>query len=170
MLKQKLMLGAAFAALSLLPLSTSASAQEGFNSNETEISNNWDNSIDVELSTAISLVKTLDITGHIAIDGNVRADALSMATLDDKQLLNGNSIEFEDYGTPNSHTFGTSAEPGLGQGTGSSFFSEEGLPHPATYSNTASVGNATLSAGSGNIGLNIAAGDYQRTLYLHFGD
>ena len=128
MLKQKLMLGAAFAALSLLPLSTSASASEGDNSNETSISNSWDNSINVELSTAITVLKTLEIDGDINISGNVRADALSMATLDDKQLLNGNSIEFEDYGTPNSHTFGTSAEPGLGQGTGSSFFSEEGLP------------------------------------------
>ena len=160
MLKQKLMLGAAFAALSLLPLSTSASASEGDNSNETSISNSWDNSIDVELSTTIDVYKSLNITGNINIDGNVRADALSMATLDDKQLLNGNSIQFEDYGTPNSHSQGVSAEPGLGQTSASPFFSEEGLPHPATYSNTASVGNATLSAGSGNIGLNIAAGDY----------
>src|ERR1700687_2660599 len=121
MLKQKLMLGAAFAALSLLPLSTSASASEGDNSNETSVSASWDNSVEVELSTTISVLKTLDITGNIRIDGNVRADALSMATLDDKQLLNGNSIQFEDYGTPNSHSQGVSAEPGLGQTSASPF-------------------------------------------------
>jgi len=152
------LLGAAFAALSLLPLSTSASAQSS-NSNNTDISNSWDNSIDVELSTSINIEKSLDIFGRIHIDGNVRADALSMATLDDKQLIDSSSVQFEDYQNANANT-DTTAEPGLGQTSTSPLFTEEGLPHPATYSNTASVGNNTLAGATGNIGLNVAAGDY----------
>ena len=116
-------------------------------------------------SWSVDISKVLNIGGSISISGEVDADALAHATLDDKQIIDGNSVQFEDYQNaystvgrdPGSNEYG---EPGLGLTPNDPDYVEEGAPHPATYTNTVTAGSDTLSNASGNIGLNVAAGDY----------
>jgi hypothetical protein len=151
-MKKKLMLGAAFAALGLIPLS--AQAQELIDDYDLDVKADWDNDVDVELDWDVDVEKSLSIYGNISIDGSVTAEALSHATLDDKQFITGNDVNFEDY--QGAYT----DEPGLGQTAGSPYYAEEGLASgPATYSNTI-VSTSSASAASGNVGINLAAGDY----------
>jgi len=158
MVKKRLMLGAAFAALCLIPLTnTPAAAEELIDNYDLDIYADWDNDVDVELDWDVDVSKELTIHGFISIDGSVTADALSQATLDDKQMLSENVVDFEDY--QNANTDGdVDSEPGLGN-TGSDVDSEEGEPKFATYTNTASA-SSLLETVNGNIGLNLAAGDY----------
>lgn len=163
MVKKRLMLGAAFAALSLIPLTNTASAQEEGGNQlvdryDLDITADWDNDVDVELDWDVDVSKELSIYGFISIDGSVTADALSHATLDDKQLLSGNSVEFEDYQNAYADsTFGTTAEPN--PGTTDSADDSEGAPTEAKYANTI-VSSAVASSTSGNVGINLAAGDF----------
>jgi len=158
MVKKRLMLGAAFAALSLIPLTANtAVAEDLLGDYDLDIKAEWDNSVDVNLDWDVDVSKELSIYGSISIDGSVTADALSQATLDDKQMLSENTVDFEDYQNANANS-GADAEPGLGN-TGSSVDAEEGEPKPASYTNDASAGNLLVTA-TGNIGLNLAAGDY----------
>jgi hypothetical protein len=164
MVKKRLMLGAAFAALGLIPLS--AQAQEGGNEliddYDLDVTADWDNDVDVELDWEVEVEKELSIFGSISIDGSVTAEALSHATLDDKQFVSGNDVDFEDYQNAyqNEPSMNNDNEPGLGTTTGSPNYTEEGLASgPAAYSNTI-VSTSSASAASGNVGINLAAGDY----------
>jgi hypothetical protein len=116
----------------------------------------------VNLSWSVDVTKSLNIDGSIQITGEVDADALSHASLDDKQIVDGNSVQFEDYQNANQNEqFGPCAEPGVGQAAGDPRYTEEGAAGgPAVYSNTVTAGAGTLANASGNIGLNMAAGDY----------
>ncbi|MGH7485619.1 MAG: hypothetical protein ACREMY_08465 [bacterium] len=131
---------------------------------DVDQSASWDNSVDVDLSWDVDVTKFLNIDGSISITGSVDADALAQATLDDKQILDRNEVQFEDY--QNAYQDNSNerigAEPGLGQLNNlAPNFTEEGSPHgPALYTNTVSAGANTLQNASGNIGLNMAAGDY----------
>jgi hypothetical protein len=154
-IKTRLLLGSAIAAFGTM------SAQ----ANEVSVSQSasWDNAVEVQLRWSVDIEKDLDIRGFISISGEVDAAALAHATLDDKQIIDGNSVQFEDYqnANQNSDHFGPCAEPGLGQGPGDTYYTEEGAPGgSAVYSNTVTAGDGTLSNASGNIGLNMAAGDY----------
>ena len=156
MIKTRLLLGAAIAAFGIIPVAQA---------DQVEVSQvaSWDNSVDVELSWDVDISKFLNIDGSISISGEVDADALAHATLDDKQIIDGNSVQFEDYQNAYQDwsTDQAGAEPGLGQGPGDQFFTEEGTAQgPALYTNTVTAGDGTLSNASGNIGLNMAAGDY----------
>ena len=153
MVKKNLMLGAAFAALSLIPM-TQAQAEDV----DVDISATWDNTVNVELDWTVAVDKAVGIVGFITIDGSVVADALAHATLDDKQISDNNNVAFEDYQNANSNSEDdNAAEPGLG--TGAVDASEEGAPHAATYNNTLTA-NLTGTTVSGNIGINLAAGDF----------
>jgi hypothetical protein len=110
----------------------------------------WDNTVNVDLDWSVDVSKFLTIDGSIEITGSVDADALSQATLDDKQIVDGNSVEFEDYQNTQADNLGIESEPEVGTS----------LAHAATYTNTVSAGGNTLANASGNIGLNMAAGDY----------
>jgi hypothetical protein len=130
---------------------------------DVELNADWDNYVDVDLDWAVEIEKYLNIDGSISISGEVDADALAQATLDDKQILDQNEVQFEDYQNAyqNCDYFGPCAEPGLGQGAGDANYTEEGAAGgSAIYSNTVTAGSGTLSNASGNIGLNMAAGDY----------
>jgi hypothetical protein len=156
MVKTRLLLGAAIAAFGIIPVAQA---------DQVEVSQiaSWDNSVDVSLSWSVDISKFLNIDGSISISGEVDADALAHATLDDKQIVDGNSVAFEDYQNAYQDwsTDQAGAEPGLGQGPGDPFFTEEGTAQgPALYTNTVTAGDGTLSNASGNIGLNMAAGDY----------
>jgi hypothetical protein len=156
MIKTRLLLGAAIAAFGIIPVAQA---------DQVEVSQtaSWDNSVDVTLSWSVDISKFLNIDGSISISGEVDADALAHATLDDKQIVDGNSVQFEDYQNAYQDwsTDQAGAEPGLGQGPGDQFFTEEGTAQgPALYTNTVTAGDGTLSNASGNIGLNMAAGDY----------
>ena len=157
MIRQKLLLGAAIAAFGIIPVAQA---------DQVEVSQiaSWDNSVDVSLSWSVDISKFLNIDGSISISGEVDdALALAHATLDDKQIVDGNSVVFEDYQNAYQDwsTDQAGAEPGLGQGPGDPFFTEEGTAQgPALYTNTVTAGDGTLSNASGNIGLNMAAGDY----------
>jgi hypothetical protein len=156
MIKTRLLLGAAIAAFGIIPVAQADQV-------DVSQSASWDNSVDVSLSWDVDISKFLNIDGSISISGEVDADALAHATLDDKQIVDGNSVVFEDYQNAfqDWSTDGTGAEPGLGQGPGDQFFTEEGIAQgPATYTNTVTAGAGTLGNASGNIGLNMAAGDY----------
>jgi hypothetical protein len=157
MIKTRLLLGAAIAAFGIIPMAAHA--------DQVDVSQtaSWDNTVDVDLSWSVDVEKFLNIDGSISISGEVDADALSQATLDDKQIVDGNSVQFEDYQNAyqdwSNEQIG--AEPGLGQGPNDPHFTEEGGPHgPALYTNTVTAGGDTLANASGNIGLNMAAGDY----------
>jgi hypothetical protein len=157
MVKKRLMLGAAFAALSLVPLSnTPAAAEDLLDNYDLDIYADWDNDVEVSLDWDVDVSKELNIYGNISIDGSITADALSQATLDDKQMLSENVVDFEDYQNANTNCT-VDSEPGLGSNAVDA--SEEGAPHAATYSNSATAGNLLIGA-TGNIGLNMAAGDY----------
>jgi hypothetical protein len=156
MIKTRLLLGAAIAAFGIIPVAQA---------NEVDVSQSasWDNSVDVSLSWSVDISKFLNIDGSITISGEVEADALAHASLDDKQIVDGNDVQFEDYQNAyqNCIPFGACSEPGLGQGPGDVNYTEEGAAGgPAIYSNTVTAGDGTLSNASGNIGLNMAAGDY----------
>jgi hypothetical protein len=110
----------------------------------------WDNSVEVELDWSVDVEKFLNIDGSISISGEVDADALAQATLDDKQIIDGNSVEFEDYQNTQATDLGITSEPEVGTS----------LAHAATYTNTVSAGGDTLANASGNVGINMAAGDY----------
>jgi len=162
MVKNRLMLGAAFAALGLIPLMTTPASAQLVDDYNLNIEVEYENEINVQLEWIVDVDKYLDIKGTIYIDGNVTADALAHATLDDKQSLDRNEVMFEDYQNTNMNT-STSVfdEPGLGQDSNDPFFTEEGgFSGPAVYSNTVNVGADTLANASGNVGLNIAVGDY----------
>jgi hypothetical protein len=156
MVKTRLLLGAAIAAFGIIPVAAQAD-QVGVTMNAS-----WDNTVDVNLSWSVDVTKSLNIDGSIEISGEVEANALSQASLDDKQIVDGNSVQFEDYQNANQNEgFGPCAEPGLGQAQGDPLYTEEGAPHgSAVYANTVTAGDGTLSNASGNIGLNMAAGDY----------
>ncbi len=157
MIRQKLLLGAAIAAFGIIPVAQA---------DQVEVSQtaSWDNRVDVDLAWSVDISKFLNIDGSISISGEVNdAFALAHATLDDKQIVDGNSVVFEDYQNAYQDwsTDGTGAEPGLGQGPGDANYTEEGTAQgPATYTNTLTAGAGTLGNASGNIGLNMAAGDY----------
>jgi hypothetical protein len=156
MIKTRLLLGAALAAFGIIPVAQADQV-------DVSQSASWDNRVDVSLSWSVDVDKFLNIDGSISISGEVDVNALSQASLDDKQIVDGNSVQFEDYQNAYQDwsTEGSGAEPGLGQGTGDAFFTEEGTAQgPAIYSNTVTAGDGTLSNASGNIGLNMAAGDY----------
>jgi len=163
MVKKRLMLGAAFAALSLIPLTNNAAvAQDLLDDYDLDIHADWDNDVDVELDWDVDVSKELTIHGFISIDGSVTADALSQATLDDKQFLSENEVNFEDYQNAyqNEPSQNTDNEPGVGQGEGDANFTEEGAASgPAIYSNSI-VSSSVASSTSGNVGINLAAGDY----------
>jgi heat shock protein HslJ len=154
MVKKRLMLGAAFAALSLVPLSNNQAAAAPIDNYDLDIYADWDNNVDVNLDWSVDVSKELNIYGNISIDGSVQADALSQATLDDKQMLSDNALSFEDYqnvSLDNSNF----AEPDWTPEQAS----VEGPPHPATYSNT--ISSSVIGSGtSGNVGINMAAGDF----------
>jgi hypothetical protein len=149
------MLGAAFAALSLVPITATPAAADGVIDNQdVDIYADWDNDVDVELDWDVDVSKELSIYGNIRIDGSIQADALSQATLDDKQILDNNDISFEDYqNTCQDDSVLAEPEPG---GTDAA---DEGTPTEATYSNTIDL-NASASTATGNVGINLAAGDY----------
>jgi hypothetical protein len=156
MVKTRLLLGAAIAAFGIIPVAQADQV-------DVTQTASWDNSVDVSLSWDVDISKFLNIDGSISISGEVDADALAHATLDDKQIVDGNSVQFEDYQNAYQDwsTEGSGAEPGLGQGPGDQYYTEEGSPQgPALYTNTVTAGDGTLSNASGNIGLNMAAGDY----------
>jgi hypothetical protein len=157
MIKTRLLLGAAIAAFGVIPMAQA---------DQVEVSQvaSWDNHVNVVMAWTIIEQKFLRIDGSIEITGSVDADALSQASLDDKQIIDGNSVQFEDYQNAyqDNSNEATGAEPGLGQLNNlAPNFTEEGSPHgPALYTNTVSAGGGTLGNASGNIGLNMAAGDY----------
>jgi len=156
MIKTRLLLGAAIAAFGIIPVAQA----EQVDVTQTVT---WDNSVDVSLTWSVDVSKVLDIDGSISISGEVDANALSHATLDDKQIVDGNSVQFEDYQNAyqNCDNFGPCAEPGVGQGANDANYTEEGSAGgPALYTNTVTAGSNTLANASGNIGLNMAAGDY----------
>jgi len=147
MLRNKLLLGGA--AIAMLSFSSAAMA-ESFRQN-TNVS--WSNTVNVALSQVITVNKHLDINGSIYINGSIEVDGMAQATVDNKQISKDNSVQFEDYQNVNMNT-DTFWEPlpgSTGQGAA-----------PAIYDNNASVGQNTLSAATGNIGLNVAAGDYNQ--------
>jgi hypothetical protein len=151
------LLGAAIAAFGIIPLSAQA--------DQVIVSQyaSWDNTVDVYLNWDVDVDKELQIDGSIQINGEVNIDALAQATLDDKQIIDGNSVQFEDYQNSyfDNSNAGTQAEPGVGQVSGDVNYTEEGSAQgPALYTNTVTAGNDTLANASGNIGLNMAAGDY----------
>jgi len=157
MIRTRLLLGAAIAAFGIIPLSAQA--------DQVVVSQfaSWDNTVDVYLNWDVDVDKELQIDGSIRIEGFVEIDALAQATLDDKQIVDGNTVQFEDYQNAfqDWSTVQDGAEPGLGQGPGDLFYTEEGSPQgPALYTNTVTAGSDTLANASGNIGLNMAAGDY----------
>jgi hypothetical protein len=156
MIKTRLLLGAAIAAFGIIPVAAQADQVT------VSMSASWDNTVDVDLAWSVDVTKNLNIDGSIEISGEVDANALSQASLDDKQIVDGNSVQFEDYQNANQNQeFGPCAEPGVGQGEGDPLFTEEGAAGgPAVYANTVTAGDGTLSNASGNIGLNMAAGDY----------
>ena len=156
MIRTKLLLGAAIAAFGVIPVAQADQV-------DVRQSASWDNSVNVREAWSVDVSKVLNIDGSISITGEVEADALAHATLDDKQIIDGNSVVFEDYQNAYSEhgTEGDEAgEPGLGLGPNDPDYTEEGAPHPATYANTVTAGEGTLMNASGNIGLNMAAGDY----------
>lgn len=157
MVKKRLMLGAAFAALSLVPLSnTPAAADTLIDDYDLDIKADWDNDVDVELDWDVDVSKELNIYGNIRIHGSIDVEALAQATLDDKQMLSNNDVSFEDYQNAYSGSEDdTLAEPDLA-GTADD---SEGDPTEATYSNTIST-SFVGSAATGNIGINMAAGDF----------
>jgi hypothetical protein len=145
MLRNKLLLGSA--AIAMLSLSSAAMAESFSQSTNVE----WTNIVNVQLSQDIRVDKHLDINGSISINGSIEVDALAQATVDNKQISSRNSVQFEDYQNVNMST-DVFWEPD----PGSTGFAAA----PAIYDNNASVGANTLSAATGNIGLNVAAGDY----------
>jgi hypothetical protein len=146
MIKTRLLLGAAIAAFGMIPVAQVAHAEQV----DVELNADWDNYVDVDLDWAVEIEKYLNIDGSISISGEVDADALAQATLDDKQILDQNEVQFEDYQNTQAGDLGIDSEPEVGTS----------LAHPATYSNSVSAGADTLANASGNIGLNMAAGDY----------
>ena len=156
MIKTRLLLGAAIAAFGIIPVAQA---------DEVDVSQvvTWDNHVDVSLSWSVDVSKFLNIDGSISISGEVDADALAHASLDDKQIVDNNSVQFEDYQNAYQDwsNEGIGAEPGLGQDASDPFYTEEGTAQgPALYTNTVTAGSDTLSNASGNIGLNMAAGDF----------
>jgi hypothetical protein len=154
MVKKRLMLGAAFAALSLVPLSNNQAAAAPIDNYDLDIYADWDNNVDVNLDWSVDVSKELNIYGNISIDGSVQADALSQATLDDKQMLSDNALSFEDYQNVSLDN-STYAEPDWS----ASQQAVEGPVHAATYDNT--ISSSVIGSGtSGNVGINLAAGDF----------
>jgi len=145
-LKKTLLAGVAAGAL-IAPLA--AFAQEPTdNAVNAEITSTWDNNVDVTLNWSVSVTKQVAIFGIIGINGNVTANALAEASLDDKQTMATNHLEFEDYQNVNMPS-DNYQEPNPGTSTA----------HPATYTNTVTSGVAAANA-TGNIGINMVAGDY----------
>jgi hypothetical protein len=143
----------------LIPLTNNAAvAQELIGDYDLDIKADWDNSVDVNLDWDVDVSKELSIYGSISIDGSVTADALSQATLDDKQMLSDNSVDFEDY----QNAFSDSEEQNLAEpnpGLTDTADDAEGAPTEAKYSNTI-ISTAVASSTTGNVGINLAAGDY----------
>jgi hypothetical protein len=153
-LKKTLLAGVAMGAL-IAPAVAYAQVGGDPSTNQpiTEINSTWDNSVEVELEWSLDVSKDLDIRGDIRIDGTVHANALAQATLDDKQTMSDNSVQFEDYQNVNSFPGDTNvlAEPAPGTSTA----------HPATYTNTINAGAAAAGVtATGNVGINLVAGDY----------
>ena len=157
MVKNRLMLGVAFAALSLIPVTSTQALAEDVDLNITA---NWEQELEVEIEWTVEVEKEISIFGRVAIFGTVQADALAHATLKNDQVIEDNAVYFEDYQNSNSNSDEENlAEPGVGQGEADANFTEEGLPYPATEDNTV-TGNFSASAVNGNIGINLSAGEY----------
>jgi hypothetical protein len=153
-LKKTLLAGVAMGAL-IAPAVAYAQVGGDVATNQpiTEINSTWDNSVEVELEWSLDVSKDLDIRGDIRIDGTVHANALAQATLDDKQTMATNHVEFEDYQNVNSFPGDTSIEAEPAPGTTTA--------HAATYTNTIDAGAAAAGVtATGNVGINLVAGDY----------
>jgi hypothetical protein len=161
MVKNKLMLGAAFAALGLVPLMNTPASAQLLDDYSLNVEAELENELNIELEWVVDVDKYINIYGLIRIDGSVDADALAHATLDDKQSIDRNEVMFEDYQNANMNSSNILDEPGVGQGSGDALFTEEGAASgPALYSNSVDIGAGTLANASGNVGLNVAVGDY----------
>jgi hypothetical protein len=154
MVRNKLMLGAAFAALGLIPAAP-ALANDPV---EVNIYSNWNQNINVDLSWDVHVQKYLNIDGSINLGGYVESNALAQASLDDKQILENNEVQFEDY--QNSLWSGSISNGGPGPYSEPSVGNTAAGAHPATYDNSVTTDDSTLENWSGNIGMNLAAGDY----------
>jgi hypothetical protein len=158
MVKNKLMLGAAFAALGMIPTVPALAQETDPEEPNVTISSSWSQTINLSLDWQVFVFKALDIDGSITLTGTVDSDALAQATLDDKQIVEQNEVQFEDY--QNSLWSGRLSDGGPGPFSEPSVGNSAAGAHPATYDNTVTSGANTLANASGNAGLNMAAGDY----------
>jgi hypothetical protein len=151
-LKKMLLAGVAMGALIAPAVAYAQGGNVDTNQPITEINSTWDNSVEVELEWSLDVSKDLDIRGDINIDGTVHANALAQATLDDKQTMATNHLEFEDYQNVNMPS-DVYQEPVPGDTAGEA--------HAATYTNTVDAGAAAAGVtATGNVGINLVAGDY----------
>jgi hypothetical protein len=151
MLRNKLLLGSAVS-IAVLSVGSATAMAESFRQS-TDVQ--WTNIVNVQLSQNITVNKSLDIAGSIQISGSIEVDGLAQATVDNKQIMKGNDVQFEDYQNAYVPSFSGQAafwEPAVNDAANGAA--------PAIYDNNASVGQNTLSVATGNIGLNVAAGDY----------
>jgi hypothetical protein len=151
MLKNKLLLGAAVAALGLIPMAANAQGVS------VELESEWDNDVDVEVEWNVDVDKYIDINGDISIDGSIDVAALAHATHDNKQIIDNVQLNFEDY--QNAEQDGDpSAEPN--PGLTDTADDAEGAPTEAQYDNSVTSGDNSANGATGNVGINLAAGDF----------
>lgn len=128
---KQLLLGGAAVGL-LLAIPAVASAQETTvtltKTYDETVDVNVTNTTEVELIKKIDVRKDVDFLGTVGITGSVSVSQASMATVDNKQIINDNNVSFHE-------------------------------PSQDPLTNNAELNAAVLQTASGNIGLNVAAGD-----------
>jgi hypothetical protein len=142
-MKRYILLAGVAGALALAP--TAAFAGTDGDNNEDPFT--FENHVETILFNASANVDATLLVGYVTLNGTIDPDSAASAITDAKQLLDDESVNFSDPGGHDQY----------GCDGGNCHNDDHHGSNPATVDNHAKSGKVT---GSGNVGVNIAAGQY----------
>lgn len=166
MRKHILMSGVAAAVLTVAPAMAQEDPEPAPNGESSlELDLRYGNEIDARVATDVSYSKEVSLTGNVALSGDIDVDSSAVAVIDNKQILTGNSVAFREE---------TSTDGQSGNVDPVEFGAADNLPNnpdPQDVGDTTidigffspiinTVEDFSVAGGTGNIGVNIAAGYY----------
>jgi len=170
MRRHLLLAGVAGLAFTLIP--AAAMAQEYIDdpfNGQSELELDFRNGIQAYVSTVVDSTRDTTVAGDVDFDGTIYVDASASAVIDNKQILTGNSVAFREETSTDGQSGNVDpavwgAADGVNQGPSGSFDPNDagdttidiGFFSPVIET----VQDFSVTGGTGNIGLNIAAGYY----------
>lgn len=162
-MKKSLLATAAIAALTVV--SSPAIAQEADGESSVEVDLRYGNNIDTSVVTDVTYYKAVSLTGGVTLSGQVAVDSSAVAVTDAKQLQQGVVVNYREENELNGENgfvdavFGPGySEAGLDPNDSSTDGVLQGQIRAGFFAPIINTVDTFNVAGSGNIGVNMAAG------------